>query len=76
MKRGWTLVALLIGGTIAMTPTPMDARSGVSNGGTPASQTPAPAKAEGGADAIRPFAAWEQPELLVADPRAAFKSLR
>ena len=53
MKRSWTLVALLIGGTIAMTPTPMDARPDVSNGGTSAGQTSAPAKAEGRADAIR-----------------------
>ena len=55
MQRSWPLVALLLGGTIALTPTPMDARSDVSNGETPAGQTQAQAKAEGGADAIRPF---------------------
>ena len=55
MKHGWRLVALLIGGTIAMTPTSMDARSDVSNNGTPAGQTQAQAKTGGSADAIRPF---------------------
>src|SRR5258708_9837605 len=39
MKRVWTRVALLIGGTIAMTQTLMEAQ----------------AKVEGGTDAIRPF---------------------
>src|SRR5579864_8816757 len=52
MKRGWTRVALLIGVTIVMTQTPMDARSDVSTGGT---QGQGQATMEGGADAIRPF---------------------
>jgi pimeloyl-ACP methyl ester carboxylesterase len=53
MKHGWTRVALLIGGTIAMTQTQVEARSGAVIGGTPAGQ--AQAKTEGGGDAIRPF---------------------
>jgi len=51
MKRVWTRVALFIGGTIAMTQTPMEARSEAAGGGTPAAH----AKTEGGAEAIRPF---------------------
>src|SRR2546430_5544418 len=49
--RVWTRVALLIGGTFAMTQTPMEARPDAAVGGTPAAQ----AKKGGGADAIRPF---------------------
>lgn len=55
MKHGRTLVALLIGGTIAMTQTSLDARADASNDGTPAGQTQAQAKTEGSAHAIRPF---------------------
>ncbi len=52
MKHGWTRIALLMGGTIVMTQTPMDARSDVSTGGT---QARGQATMAGGADAIRPF---------------------
>src|SRR6476659_8016962 len=48
MRHVWTRVALLIGGTIAMTQTPM-------NAGLGAPAAPAQAKPGGGADAIRPF---------------------
>src|SRR5712692_10071290 len=51
MKRIWTTAALLIGGTIAMTQTQMEGRSGAAIGGTLAAQ----AKTDGGAEAIRPF---------------------
>ena len=53
MKRRWTRVALLIGGTIAMTQTQMEAKPGAAMGGSSARQ--AEAKTGGGADAIRPF---------------------
>src|SRR6266567_4135655 len=53
MKRVWTRVALLIGGTIAMTQTSTEGRPKAALGGTPAAQ--AQAKTEGGAEAIRPF---------------------
>jgi pimeloyl-ACP methyl ester carboxylesterase len=52
MKRIWTTATLLIGGTIAMTQTQVEARPGATVGGTPAAQAQAK---EGGADAIRPF---------------------
>jgi pimeloyl-ACP methyl ester carboxylesterase len=59
MKRVWTLVALFIGGTIIMSHTSMDARSGSPNVGSPARQVQARAQegAQGssGADAIKPF---------------------
>ena len=59
MKRVWTLVALFIGGTIIMSHTSMDARSGSPNVGSPARQVRARAqeRAQGssGADAIKPF---------------------
>src|SRR2546428_4445038 len=51
MRRVWTPVALLVGGTIAMTQTPMEARSEAMIVAKPAAQ----AKTEGGTDAIRPF---------------------
>jgi pimeloyl-ACP methyl ester carboxylesterase len=51
MARIRTPVALLIGGTIVMTPTPMEARSQTVVGGKPAAQ----AKTVGGVDSIRPF---------------------
>ena len=57
MKRVWTLVALFIGGSIAMSHTSMDARSGSPNVGSPAGQVRARAqeRAQGssGADAPR-----------------------
>jgi|SRR5687768_11074232 len=37
-RRVWTRVAFLIGGTIAMSETPMEARSEIAIGGTPAAQ--------------------------------------
>src|SRR5215216_5616735 len=49
MKHGWTLVAILIGGTIAMTQT----------------QAEAQAKTEGGVGAIRPFRVHFPDEALV-----------
>src|SRR5437867_11112652 len=59
MKRVWTLVALFIGGTIVMSHTSIDARSGSPNVGSPAGQVRARAqeRAQGssGADAIKPF---------------------
>src|SRR5215831_9507056 len=48
MKHGWTLVALLLGGTIAMS----------------AAHAQAQAKTEGGADAIRPFTVHVPDEAL------------
>jgi pimeloyl-ACP methyl ester carboxylesterase len=53
MKRFWTRVALLLGGTLAMTRAQMEARSEAAVGGTTAGQTQA--KADAGGDAIRPF---------------------
>jgi hypothetical protein len=57
MKRVWTLVALFIGGTIIMSHTSMDARSGSPNVGSPARKVRARAqeRAQGssGADAPR-----------------------
>ena len=59
MKRVWTLVALVIGGTIAMTHASMDAGSGGLNVASRVQPTHArpQAKAEdgSGADAIKPF---------------------
>ena len=59
MKRVWTLVALFIGGTIIMSHTSMDARSGSPNVGSPAGQVRARAQertqGSSGADAIKPF---------------------
>src|SRR5437660_12717697 len=59
MKRVWTLVALFIGGTIVMSHTSIDARSGSPNVGSPAGQVRARAqeraRGSSGADAIRPF---------------------
>ena len=59
MKRVWTLVALFIGGTIIMSHTSMDARSGSPNVGSPARKVRARAqeRAQGssGPDAIKPF---------------------
>ena len=49
--KTWTLFALLVGGTIAMTETSMDARPEPGPGTKPAAQ----AKKAGGAEAIRPF---------------------
>ncbi len=51
MKHHWTLVALLIGGTIAMTQPQTEARAQNVTGGKPATQ----AKTDAGPDAIRPF---------------------
>jgi len=51
MKHGWTRVALLLGATIALTRTPIEARPEAAAGRTTATQ----AKAESGADAIRPY---------------------
>src|ERR1700687_2478457 len=51
MKSTWARVALLIGGTIAMTQTQMEARSEAAM----RTATAAQAKTEGGADASRPF---------------------
>ncbi len=53
MRHGWTRVALLMGATIAITRAQVEARTEAAVGGTPARQSQA--KAEGGADAIRPF---------------------
>jgi pimeloyl-ACP methyl ester carboxylesterase len=51
MKGSWTRVALLIGGTIAMSQTSMEGSPEAQKSGTPAAQ----AKTGGGGDAIRPF---------------------
>ena len=51
MKRFLARVALLMGGTIAVTHTPIEPRSGAAAGDPPAART----KTDGGADAIRPF---------------------
>jgi hypothetical protein len=53
MKRRWTRVALLMGATIAMTQTRMEAKPEAAMGGSSAGQ--AQAKTGGAADAIRPF---------------------
>jgi len=51
MTRIWTRVALLIGGSIAVTHPQMTPKSEAAVGGAPAAH----GKTEGGADAIRPF---------------------
>jgi pimeloyl-ACP methyl ester carboxylesterase len=53
MKRFLTRAAFLIGGTIAMTQTPMDAGPAAGTGGSTA--PPAQTRTAGGAEAIRPF---------------------
>ena len=79
MKRVWTLVALFIGGTIVMSHTSMDARSGSPNVGSPAGQVPARAqeRAQGnsGADAIKPFSV-HFPDEALADLRRRVSAMR
>jgi pimeloyl-ACP methyl ester carboxylesterase len=55
MKRAWTLVAVLTGGTIVMTQTSMHARFEALNVATPAGQAEAKPEGGSGADAIKPF---------------------
>src|SRR6267142_229942 len=59
MKRAWTPVVLFRGGTIVMSHTSMDARSGGPNVGSPAGQVRARAQertqGSSGADGIKPF---------------------
>jgi pimeloyl-ACP methyl ester carboxylesterase len=55
MKRAWTLIAVLTGGTIVMTQTSMHLRSEALNVGSPAGQTRAKPEGGSGADAIKPF---------------------
>jgi pimeloyl-ACP methyl ester carboxylesterase len=71
MQRGWTRVALLIGGTIAMTQTPMEPKSEAAIGGTPGAQ----AKTGAGADAIRPFRV-DFPDEALADLKRRIAATR
>jgi pimeloyl-ACP methyl ester carboxylesterase len=74
MKHGWTRVALLIGGTIAMNQTSMEAKTEAAAGGTTAGQ--AQAKTEGGGDAIRPFPAHRFPDGALADLKRRITATR
>ena len=65
MKRFWTRVAILIGGTIAMSQTSMEGSPKPQKSGTPAAQ----AKTAGGADAVVPIATIESGVAALPPPK-------